>query len=99
MNADAIDRMQRRDAYAAGARDFGRHFGHVLAALVLGFLQGLFAAWVLWLFWFAAVETWTVLVSPAFIAGAELVAICALSWAWRLLAQRGADTRAEDPGQ
>ena len=85
MNADDIGRMQRRDAYAAGARDFGRHFGRVLAALVLGFLQGLFAAWVLWLFWFAAVETWTVLVSPAFIAGAELVAICALTWIWRLV--------------
>lgn len=85
MNADDIQRMQRREAYAAGVRDFARHFGHVAAALTLGFLQGLLAAWVLWLFWFAAVETWTVLVSPAFIAGAELAAICALAWTWRLL--------------
>ncbi len=85
MNADDILRLQRREAYAAGVRDFGRHFGHVAAALLLGFVQGLFCAWVLWLFWFAAVGTWTVLVSPAFIAGAELAAICALSWAWRLL--------------
>lgn len=93
MNADDIDRMQRRDAYAAGVRDFGRHFGHVLAALTLGFIQGLFAAWVLWLFWFAAVETWTVLVSPLFIAGAEFAAICALRWTWRLL------TRPKGPGE
>jgi hypothetical protein len=85
MNADDITRMQRREAYAAGARDFARHFGHVAAALTLGFLQGLFAAWVLWLFWLAAVETWTVLVSPLFIAGAELVAFAALAWTWRLL--------------
>jgi hypothetical protein len=94
MNADDIDRMQRRDAYAAGARDFGRHFGHVAAALVLGFLQGLFCAWVLWLFWFAAVETWTVLVSPAFIAGAELTAFAAIAWTWRLL--RRPPSRKED---
>jgi hypothetical protein len=88
MNADDIDRIWRRDAYAAGARDFGRHFGHVAAALTLGFIQGLFCAWVLWLFWLAAAETWTVLVSPAFIAGAELVAIGALVWGWRLLYRR-----------
>ena len=88
MNADDIHRLQCREAYAAGVRDFGRHFGHVAAALALGFVQGLFVAWVLWLFWFAAVETWTVLVSPAFIAGAELVAIFTLSWAWRLLRPR-----------
>jgi hypothetical protein len=85
MNADDIHRIQCREAWASGARDFGRHFGHVAAALALGFLQGLFCAWVLWLFWLAAVETWTVLVSPAFIAGAELVALCAFIWAWRLL--------------
>jgi hypothetical protein len=94
VNADDIHRLQCREAYAAGLRDFGRHFGHVAAALVLGFVQGLFCAWVLWLFWLAAVETWTVLVSPAFIAAAELAAISALSWAWRLL--RRPPAREED---
>jgi len=94
MNADDIHRIQCREAWASGVRDFGRHFGHVAAALALGFVQGLFCAWVLWLFWLAAVETWTVLVSPAFIAGAELVAICALRWAWRLL--RRPPSRKED---
>jgi hypothetical protein len=85
MNAEHLLRIQAREAYAAGFRAFGRHFGHVAAALLLGFIQGLFAAWVLWLFWLAAAETWTVLVSPAFIAGAELVGLVALRWAWRLL--------------
>ena len=76
--AEELLKMQAREAYAAGVKAFGRHFGNVLAALVVGIALGLFAAWVLWLFWFAAVETWTVLVSPAFIAAAELVAITGL---------------------
>lgn len=85
MNAEDILKIQRREAYAEGARDFARHFGHVLAALILGFVQGLIAAWFLWLFWLGAVETWTVLVSPLFIAGAEGAGIVALIWTWRLL--------------
>lgn len=94
MEAEHIHKLQCREAWAEGVRDFGRHFGHVAAALALGFLQGLFVAWVLWLFWFAAVETWTVLVSPAFMAGAELAAICGLTWVWRLL--RRPPVRKED---
>lgn len=90
--ATAAEEIQARniaEANAEGRREFARHFGHVLAALVLGFVQGLFAAWVLWLFWLAAVEHWTVLVSPLFIAGAEFAAICAVMWAWRLLTRKG----------
>ena len=83
--AELIVAQATRHANAEGRKEFARHFGHVLAALILGFLQGLFVAWVLWLFWFAAVETWTVLVSPLFIAGAELVFIAAAAWAWRLI--------------
>lgn len=85
MEAEHIHRLQCREAWAEGVRDFGRHFGHVAAALALGFLQGLFVAWVLWLFWFAAVETWTVLVSPLFIGAAELVGLAALRAAWALV--------------
>ena len=83
--AERIVAAEVRRAHAEGIAYFAKHFGNITAALTLGFLQGLFAAWVLWLFWFAAVETWTVLVSPLFIAGAEFVAILAVAWAWRLL--------------
>jgi hypothetical protein len=76
--------MQCREEYARGVRDFARHFGRVAAALIIGFIQGLFVAWLAWLFWFAAVETWTVLTSPAFIAGAELMAFIGIISIWKI---------------
>ena len=89
MTADEILKMQAREAYAAGVKAFGRHFGNVLAALIVGVALGLFAAWAAWLFYFAAVETWTVLVSPLFMAAAEGLALIGLWVIWRLLRPRG----------
>jgi hypothetical protein len=88
--------MQCREEYARGVRDFARHFGRVAAALIIGFLQGLFVAWLAWLFWFAAVETWTVLTSPAFIAGAELVGLIGVVSLWRLFRPGSSGERGED---
>ena len=76
--AERIVAASTRQAYAEGARDFARQFGNTLAALIVGIALGLFAAWIVWLFWLGAVETWTVLVSPLFIAAAELIAIAGL---------------------
>ena len=82
--AERIVAAEIRKARAEGFRAFGRHFGNVAAALIIGVALGLFAAWVIWVFWFAAVETWTFLASPIFIAVAELVAIGSILWARKL---------------
>ncbi len=83
--AEEIERLANRTAFAEGVRYFAVAFGRTLAALLVGVMFGLFAAWALWLFWFAAAASWTVLVSPAFIAGAELVAFLGVAAAWRLV--------------
>jgi uncharacterized membrane protein YozB (DUF420 family) len=86
--AEKIQRRNIAEAYANGVADFAKHFGNVAAALVLGIILGLFLAWVAWLFWLGAIEHWTVLVSPTFIAAFELAAIFTILGAWRLLRRR-----------
>ncbi len=85
--AGEIDRVACRAAFAEGVRWFAREFGRTLAALLAGVAVGLFLAWAFWLLWFATGTGVAVLVSPAFIAGAELVVIGAL-WAARRLISR-----------
>jgi len=87
--AERIVARATRQAFAEGMAYFAKHFGHTAAATFCGVVVGLCIAWVLWLFWFAAVETWTILVSPLVIAGAEFVFFAALMWAWRLIKGKG----------
>ena len=83
--AERIVAAEVRRAYAEGIAYFAKHFGHVVAAWIIGLTHGLFVAWVLWLFWFAAVGTWTTLVSPIVIAATEGVALVGILWIRRLL--------------
>ena len=90
MNADQIIKMQCREARAAGAKEVGKALGNVLAGIIIG--AGLMAGllWLVWLLWLAASTSWTVLVSPGFMAVAELVIIALLVWLWRVFHPRPA---------
>ena len=89
--AERIVAAEVRRAHAEGIAYFAKHFGHVVAAWIIGLTHGLFVAWVLWLFWFAAVETWTILVSPIVIAVTEAAALAGILWIRRLLRPRSAE--------
>ena len=90
MTAEEILKMQAREARAAGAREVGKALGNVLAGIIIG--AGLMAGllWLVWLFWLAASTSWAILVSPGFMALAELVIIVLLVWLWRVFHPRPA---------
>lgn len=87
--AERIVATEIRKAQAQAAREFVRYFGAALACLGVGAILGVAFSWVAWVFHFAATSSWTVLVSPTFMAGATATLWGGLIFVWRLFHPKG----------